>query len=351
MAIKQVDIFKLSELTTTGTKASAVNVTRARLNTKQIVGTLQLTAKGVGTSASLDMCCDNSGNIYIADYTDHVILKLQEGGKINHLAGSAGVSGNNSALQNVTGTAARFNGPSGIACDKSGNIYIADRGNNQIRMIRDGKVGVLAGNGATTAGLVDATSNPLQAQFNNPVAVAVDNSGVVYVADIATGAIRKIWGGRVLTICGGASGDLQNRKASKIAGANGFFANINSICVDANGNIFASDSSNNNIKKITPNGWVYLFSGSGVSGHALGTGARPAYTCTYADPLVVRCDRVGNVYVLDAQAQNNRLIKLNQFGVPSNIVEFNEAGTDVYSSVKGMCVSPSGNVFVALVHA
>lgn len=349
MAIKQIDVIKLSELASTA--AEAVNLTRTKLNAKQIVGTLQLTDKGVGTSASLSMCCDWSGNIYIADYTDHVILKLQEGGKINHLAGSAGVSGNNTALQNVNGTDARFNGPSGIACDKSGNIYVADRGNNQIRIIRDGKVGVLAGNGAQTAGLVDASSNPLQAQFSGPVDVAVDNSGNVFVADITTGAVRKIWGGQVLTICGGGTGDLQNVKASKIAGANGFFTNLVSVAVDANGNVFAADNNNNNIKKITPNGWVYLFSGSGVAGHALGTGARPAYTCTYGDLGQIRCDKVGNVYAIDGLAANNRLIKINQFGVPSNIVEFNEAGSDVYSSVAALAVSPSGNVFVALVHA
>jgi hypothetical protein len=200
--------------------------------------------------------------------------------------------------------------------------------------------------------LVDAASNPLQAKFNNPVDVAVDNSGNVFVADIATGAIRKIWGGRVLTICGGASGDLQNVKATNVAGANGFFANLNSICVDANGNIFASDSSNNNIKKITPNGWVYLFSGSGAAGKSLGTGARPAYTCTYQDPFQVRCDRNGNVYVLDAGAGSpytSRLIKLNTFGVPSNIVEFHEAGVEAAEGVRAFAVSPAGKVFVAVV--
>lgn len=353
MAIKQVVVFKLGELQATA--ASAVNVTRVELNDKQIVGTLQLNDKGITTaSPTIGMCVDKSGNIYLADSNDSVIVKMTEGGKINHLAGSTGVAGNNAALQNVTGTAARFTTPRGLACDNSGNIYVADRGNNQVRIIRDGKVGVLAGNGAQQSGLVDATSNPLQAKFNAPVDVAVDNSGNVFVADIGTGAIRKIWGGQVLTICGGAAGDLQNVKSTKIAGANGFFNNLNSICVDANGNIFASDSSNNNIKKITPNGWVYLFSGSGSAGKSLGTGARPAYTCTYQDPLYVRCDRNGNVYVLDAGAGSpatSRLVKLNTFGVPSNIVEFHEAGADAALGVAAFAVSPAGKVFVAVIHA
>lgn len=354
-AIKEVVVFKLGELA--ATPSAGVNVTRTILDTKAIVGTLQLNDKGITTaSPSIGMCVDKSGNIYLSDYDDQVIVKMTEGGKINHLAGTSGTPGNNAALQNVSGTNALFHDPAGMACDNSGNIYVADRSNNQIRVIKDGKVSVFAGNGAQQAGTVDAAANPLQAKFNNPNDVAVDNSGNVYVADIGSGSIRKIWGAQVLTICGGAVGDLQNVRATKQGGANGFFTNLNSIAVDANGNLFTCDSGNRNIKKITPKGWVYLFSGAGTSGKSLGTGDKPAYTCTYQDIGLVRCDKNGNVYVLDGgavdgAAYTSRLIKLNTFGVPSNIVEFHEAGSEAAAGLASFAVSPAGKLFVAVIHA
>jgi len=354
MAIKQVGIFKLSEAATTA--SGAINVTRAMLNARQVVGTLQLGSKGAGdVDDNVGMCCDKSGNVYLSDPGNHVIIKINESGKINHLAGSAGVSGRNSALQNVAAADARFNTPKGICCDNSGTLYVADSGNNQIRTIRDGRVGVLAGNGAGTAGLVDTTTNPLEAMFDSPLGVAVDNAGVVYVADTGNYAIRKIYGSRVLNICGGASGNTMNARASNITGSNAFFAYTNAIAVDANGNIFVADPTNNVIKKITPNGWVYRFCGSGGSGHSLGVTAtstvpaEKAYTCDIAQPTTVQCDRVGNVYVTDEVTNYMRLIKLNQTGVPSNITEFHEAGADVRNCYLGMAVGPNGNVYVAMI--
>lgn len=372
-AIREIVVFKMGEIAST--TAGAVNVTRAKLDEKAVVGTLQLTTldSRVSTNSAFGMTVDKSGNIYISDYSANMIYKMTEGGKINHLAGVGGASGNNGALQKVAGTLAKFYNPCGLACDNSGNIYVADRSNNQIRKITDGYVSVLAGNGAQTAGLVDAASNPLQAQFNNPIDVAVDNAGNVIVADIGTGAIRRITGGNVLTLCGGATGDLQNVKASKIAGSNMFFNNLNSVAVDANGNIFACDSSNRNIKKITPNGWVYLFSGSGANGKSLGSnstasipngftghyaqtlhGTEKAYTCSYQSPFLVRCSRDGYVYVLDGGANSNgytaRLTKLTPNGVPANIVEFHEAtGANQAAAVRAFAISPANKLFVAIV--
>jgi len=243
----KVVLFKLSELQATA--AAAVNVTEAQLTDKAIVANLALAAKSVQSVGG--MCADKSGNIYVADDEQHVIIKVNESGKINTLAGLAGTSGNNTALQKVAAASARFNQPKGLACDNTGNIYVADYGNNQIRKIaQDGYVSTFAGNGATTSGLVDATLDALQAQFSHPSDVAVDNSGVVYVADTDNHAIRRIWGGNVLTIAGGALGDGENVRASNITGVNALFSSPGALTVDAKGNIFIADTGNNKIKKI-----------------------------------------------------------------------------------------------------
>jgi len=85
----------------------------------------------VGSTAVAGVCTDWSGNIYLSDPEKHIIIKVTEGGDVKLFAGLTGVSG----TTNGNGNAARFNEPMGIACDRSGNIYVADTGNNQIRRI------------------------------------------------------------------------------------------------------------------------------------------------------------------------------------------------------------------------
>jgi len=340
----KVVLFKLGEQVVNA--AAAVNVTEARLSSKAIVSSLAIAAKSVESVGG--MCVDNSGNIYVSDDQQHVIVKVTESGQINVLAGLAGTSGNNSALQNVTAANARFNQPKGLACDNSGNIYVADYGNNQIRIIKNGKVSVYAGNGATLSGLVDAAANPLQARFSHPSDVAVDASGVVYVADTDNHAIRKIWGATVLTIAGdGSSADNENVRASQYIP---FCDSPTGIAVDRKGTVFVCDTGNNKIKKITPNGRIYLHSGSGSAGNSLGTGATRAYTCEYQGLKYIAVDSYGYQYVTDVAATGSRLVKINPNGIPSNIVDFSAATTSD-PGVIGVAVSPAGKVFVSITTA
>ena len=342
----QIMLAKLSDIASTA--SSGVNLTNAEVAAKLVQGTLGLLVKGVTDLGGI--CCDKSGNLFLTDKTQHVVIKVEEGGRIKIVAGVAGSSGNNTALQHVAAATARFNTPKGIACDNTGNLYVADSGNNQIRKIaQDGYVSVFAGNGAQTAGLVDSSLNALQAQFNNPTAVAVDNAGVVYVADTGNHAVRKIWGGTVLTIAGGVSGDNENCRASKITGVNAIFNAPNGIAIDAKGNIFVNDGGNLKIKKITPNGWVYLHSGSGSFGRSLGTSPRKAYTCTYGQFATtgLTVDKYGYLYVNDIGAGTERLLKIDPNGVPAVAFDFTQA-TTYYQKLAGVAVSPSQKVFVAI---
>lgn len=349
MATKEILLYKLSEIATTA--AAAVNLTDAKNATKIVIGPYDMA--GFGLASIGGMCVDYSGNIYVTDVSKHVIFKVTESGQIKLVAGCANASGNNSALQNVAAADARFNAPRGIACDKTGNIYVADTGNNQIRIIKDGKVSVYAGNGACGAGLVDASSNPLQSKFSSPYDVAIDNAGNLIVCDYGNNAIRKIWGGQVLTIAGGVAGDHENVRASKITGVNAIFSGPKSVAVDVAGMIYVADTTNKKIKKISQDGWVYLHSGSGTAGHSLGTDGKTAatskqYTCTYEAPISIRCDRNGYVYLLDLDGRANysRLVKLNPLGVPANIVDFH--ASTIYNGIKGLAVSPAMKVFVGV---
>lgn len=126
---------------------------------------------------------DGAGNVYVADQLNHRIRAITPGGVVTTLAGS-GAAG----FANGTGTAAQFSSPAGVGVDGSGNVYVADQGNNRIRTITSaGVVSTLAGSG--TAGFMDATG--LTAQFNAPAGVAVNGTGV-YVADQSNHRIRLI---------------------------------------------------------------------------------------------------------------------------------------------------------------
>ena len=356
------------------TAALGVNLLDAEVVLKTEIGPNQMDA-GHGGSYGLScysLCHDWSGNLYVADGIRHVILKVTFGGgsngnyQVTTVAGLSGTSGHNSALQNVAGTDARFNTPWGIACDRSGNLYIADSGNNQIRKISaDGKVSVFAGAGSigyTTPGTGSTPAsgfldgNCLDARFSAPYDVAVDRSGVVYVADKTNHAVRKIVGGKVVTIAGnGSSGDLENLVPgvltttwpSRLA----VFNTPSSISVDNNGNVYVADVGNKKVKKITPNGAVYLFSGSGddTDGTDIGTSTNVssnAFTSNYHAIYDLDTDRSGNVYLLDKDpTYGSRVMKLSSDGNPSVVAQFHEA-TTYNASVYSLTVSPSQEIFV-----
>ncbi|HSZ24538.1 MAG TPA: NHL repeat-containing protein [Cytophagaceae bacterium] len=220
-----------------------------KINSSGVVSTFAGTGtsgstNGISTSASFFHCqglaIDASGNLYIADTGNHLIRKITPTGIVSTVAGTAGVAGNT----NGTGTAASFNYPSSIAIDASGNLYVADSFNNLIRKIDpSGVVTTLAGSGAV--GSTNAIG--IAASFNQPSGVAIDASGNLYVADSYNNLIRKIDPlGAVTTLAGTGSIGSTNGDATVAS-----FNYPCSVAVDASGNVYVGDHSNNMIRKIT----------------------------------------------------------------------------------------------------
>jgi streptogramin lyase len=235
---------------------------------------------------------DASGNLYIADSGDDMIRKMNRLNQVSSLAGQAGVTG----ASNGRGSDALFNNPWDVAVDAAGNVYVADTNNNMIRKIDPkGEVTTLAG--GTAPGSADGTGT--SASFNHPMGVAVDAAGIVYVADTANHLIRRITPkGEVTTLAGGGKGSAANG-----LGAAASFNWPTGIAVDGSGNIYVADSANLMIRKITPLGQVSTYAGPKIIGTDFGLtnsmGNVPVNTKIKFQPYGVALDANGNVYAVD----------------------------------------------------
>jgi sugar lactone lactonase YvrE len=233
---------------------------------------------------------DASGNVYVGDTGNNLIQVIAPGGVVSTLAGS-GAAGST----NATGTAASFNRPTGVAVDASGTVYVADSGNNLIRVIAPGGVvSTLAGSGA--AGSTNATGTA--ASFSAPTGIAVDASGNVYVGDTGNNLIRTITpGGVVSTLAGSGSCAAVNGSGTAAS-----FCAPQGVAVDTSGNIYVADGSNDLIREITPGGTVTTLAGTGSSGAVNG----PVTAASFSNPWGIAVDHSGDIYVGD---EGNMLIR------------------------------------------
>lgn len=222
--------------------------------------------------------------LYIVDNGNEQI-RLVSGGNITLVAGdgAAGYFGDGQAAPH-----AELNSPSAIALDKSGNLYIADAGNNVIREIAtDGTISTIAGfvcnQGQTTvcgAGYAGDGGPATAAQLNNPLGIAVDNYGNVFISDSGNNVIRKISNGVITTVRTAIL--LQHPSA---------------ITLDGSQNLYIADTSNNRVVKFSPSGTGSVVAGTGVTGYS-GDGG-PAIQALLAFPTGVAVDGVGNIYIAD----------------------------------------------------
>ena len=264
-----------------------------------------------------DVACDWSGNVYIADVATNAIYKSTEGGNIALFAGFP----NNDGFVNGTGTTARFHTPSGIACDKSGNVYVADTANGRVRKIdQNGKVTTIAGG------------------FTSPEDVAVAPNGDIIVADTGAHKIYRVQaGGRVLLVAGSTAGNVAGYiGATKVKGTAAKFNSPISVTCDWSGNIYVADRLNYQVKIIHPDGWVKVFAGTGVVGNVNGIAAVAQFTNLYS----VTCDRSGNLYVIDAITTYNRIKLISPNGTVSTFA--NPVKNEI---CYGVAVSPAGKIF------
>ncbi|MCD6013708.1 MAG: hypothetical protein K0Q79_3570 [Flavipsychrobacter sp.] len=252
---------------------------------------------------------DVSGNIYISDYTNGRIRKVNTSGVITTFAGNG--SGSSSG-DGGPATAAGLDGPSELGLYGS-NLYIAEHDASRVRKINliTGIITTYAGTG--TNGYSGDGGPATAAQISQPYGIGVDNAGNVYIPDQHTHRMRKVdTFGIITTFAGtgvaGYSGDGGPATAANIHLAD-------DIKCDTAGNLYFCDFLNNAVRKISLSGIITTIAGTGVVGYS-GDGG-PATAAQLHGPCAVIPDLYGNIYIGDAD--NHRLRMINPAGVISTV--------------------------------
>lgn len=256
---------------------------------------------GPATDATLNapraVAFDPSGNYYIADAENNQIREVS-GGIITTLAGNLnpGFSGDGGPPADASLLV-----PSGVTVDSAGNVYIADSFNNRVREVSGGIIKTIAGNG--NGGFAGDGGAPTAASLWIPWGLAVDSSGSLYIADYFNNRVRKVSGGFMTTVAGNGVAAYGGDGGPAI---NGSLQGPTGLAVDANGNLYIADSHNNRIREIS-GGVITTVAGNGEQGYS-GDGG-PATAASLWNPYGVALDASGNLYIADGP--NSRIRKVS----------------------------------------
>ena len=251
---------------------------------------------GAATSAKLEsprgVTVDSQGNLYISDTENHRIRKVDTDGIITTFAGvvNFGYSGDGNAA-----TSAQLNFPYQITVDASDNVYFADNRNNVIRKvdISSGTISTVAGNGNNSFSGDDGLA--VNASLSGPLGVIFDSKGNMYIADSANNRIRKVdTNGKITTFAGTGDSDFYDNASGNEAK----FSYPSTLAVDSKDNIYVTDSGNHAVRKITPDGFVTSVVGNYGRGYRKSDST--AFSAALAQPYGISIDANDNIYLSDS---------------------------------------------------
>jgi trimeric autotransporter adhesin len=309
---------------------------------------------------------DASGNVYFS--SGHAVFKISSSGTMTLAAGNSrpGFSGDGGPA-----TAAQLNSPQGLAVDSQGNLYIADQVNNRVRVVTaQGVINTFAGNGKLgQPRFLGDGGAATEANLNLPGGVAVDHSGNVYIADTGDNSIRKVGtNGVINTIAGdgfgGIGGDTELASGSVLLQPEDVF-------VDSSGNVYIADTGNAAIREITASTGIINFIAGACNITSTSTDTNTGETCSigYAgdgslanegglvEPFAVAVDSAGNVYIAEPTDGRIREVSTIKSNIDINTIVgngtlgFSGDGSAATSAElnrpTGVAVDASGHIYIA----
>lgn len=355
-------------------------------------------AKSAMVSFPTGLTLDSAGNIYFSDSGNHRVRKIDTLGKISTVAGNgtAGSSGNGGAA-----TSAELSNPYGLAFDKAGNLYIGDSQNENVRVVTtSGMINAFAGNGKT--GFSGNGGKAAKAEFNFPYGLLGDSSGNLYISDLNNREVRivnakgtiKAFAGNAKTGCTGSGGaataasignptglassgnslliategcskiqsvDLTSHIITTVAGSGGGyngdgqtalstrFSGPSDVLLDPSGNMVIVDRGNERIRRVNSTTQIV----STIAGGYLGDGGKgTAANLSFPDGMGI--DSKNNIYIADTD--NHRVRELSASGTITTLAgngmtgysgDGGAAASSMLDYPYAVAADPSGNVFIA----
>ena len=303
-------------------------------------------AAAAGVPGPVGIATAADGRLVIPEPSDNRVRIVGTNGVITNLVGTgtAGFSGDGGAAGS-----AQVNGPRDATVDAAGNIYIADRDNDRIRKIApDGVITTVAGSGVR--GFSGDGGPATAAALNNPVGVAVDSAGNLYIADALNLRIRRVAPNGIITTFAGNG-------TSGIAGDGGpatsaQFVRPDDVRVNNLGAVLVVDSGGHNVRSIDSGGRIATIAGTGVAGNS-GDGG-PATAARLTTPIEIAFDPFNNLYIADANG--NRIRRVNPAGIISTIAGTGDksfggdggpAASAALNSPSGVSLNAAGDLFIA----
>jgi sugar lactone lactonase YvrE len=307
-----------------------------------------LPALSVSLNIPAAVASDGKGNVYVALRAAHQVGRIDANGILWLVAGTGALGNQGSSGDGGPAVSAALSLPLGLAFDSSGNLYIADAGSNRIRMVdTSGVIHTFAGNG-NNANSGDG-GPAVNASLKTPSAIAFDASGNLLIADTGNNEIRMVSPLGVITkVAGSGNAAYDGDNGTVLTAA---FSGPTGIAVDQSGDILVADTGNQRIRMITPNGTTSVIAGTGTKG-SFGDG-RLATIASLNNPGSLAFDSAGNLYIADVGNDRVRRItsdgKIANYAGTGTVAAGGDGGWAIAANLNlaAIAIDPQNNLLIA----